>query len=283
MGIFRGVGGTGESSSDSTINATTGIVFEGATADAHETTLTVTDPTADRTITLPNATGTVTLDGVASTLTSKTITSGTLGSDLAAGFDLASAHDITIRAGGRAMVKTDIAVACPPGTYARIAPRSGLAFKFGIDVGAGVIDADIEVAIGGDDDAVELFDAAGAQCQSEGIAIFDGGTDGGGEADVYAGAGGGGHQAIDNRCGVIGDWEHASIFLGLRGHATPSEPFDGVARLETMKCSEKLTAAAGVFLHQFSWFEAGMGHVTTPAAGDADFRQEMRGRFEEGD
>jgi len=65
--------------------ATGGIQFEGATADAFETTLTVTDPTADRTITLPNATGTVTLDGVASTLTSKTITSGTLGSDLAAG------------------------------------------------------------------------------------------------------------------------------------------------------------------------------------------------------
>ena len=37
------------------------IVFEGATADAHETTLTVTDPTADRTITFPDATGTVAL------------------------------------------------------------------------------------------------------------------------------------------------------------------------------------------------------------------------------
>jgi len=61
------------------------IVFEGSSADTNETTLTVTDPTADRTITLPNATGTVTLDEVASTLTSKTITSGTLGSDLAAG------------------------------------------------------------------------------------------------------------------------------------------------------------------------------------------------------
>jgi len=65
--------------------ATGGIQFEGTTADAFETTLTVVDPTADRTITLPNATGTVTLDGVASTLTSKIITSGTLGSDLAAG------------------------------------------------------------------------------------------------------------------------------------------------------------------------------------------------------
>ena len=38
-----------------------GVIFEGATADAYETTLTVVDPTADRTITLPNATGTVAL------------------------------------------------------------------------------------------------------------------------------------------------------------------------------------------------------------------------------
>jgi hypothetical protein len=37
------------------------IIFEGATADAYETTLAVVDPTADRTITLPNASGTVAL------------------------------------------------------------------------------------------------------------------------------------------------------------------------------------------------------------------------------
>jgi len=41
----------------------TSIIFEGATADAYETTLTVTDPTADRTITLPNVTGTVITTG----------------------------------------------------------------------------------------------------------------------------------------------------------------------------------------------------------------------------
>ena len=35
------------------------IIFEGATADAYETTLTVTDPTADRTVTIPNVTGTL--------------------------------------------------------------------------------------------------------------------------------------------------------------------------------------------------------------------------------
>jgi len=49
------------------------IIFEGATADAHETTLTVEEPTADRTITLPNATGTVVLAAVAQTLTNKTM------------------------------------------------------------------------------------------------------------------------------------------------------------------------------------------------------------------
>ena len=43
-----------------TLNAGS-MVFEGATADSHETTLAVTDPTADRTITLPDATGTVAL------------------------------------------------------------------------------------------------------------------------------------------------------------------------------------------------------------------------------
>ena len=49
---------SGTSTSGMSIGAN-GIVFEGATADAHETTLTVVDPTADRTITLPNETGTL--------------------------------------------------------------------------------------------------------------------------------------------------------------------------------------------------------------------------------
>ena len=43
------------------------IVFEGATADAHETTHTVTDPTADTTITLPNETGTLITSASAAT------------------------------------------------------------------------------------------------------------------------------------------------------------------------------------------------------------------------
>ena len=54
------------------------IVFEGSTVDAYETTLTVVDPTADRTITLPNATGTVVLKDTVDTLTNKTLTSPTI-------------------------------------------------------------------------------------------------------------------------------------------------------------------------------------------------------------
>ena len=49
------------------------IVFEGATADAHETTLTVVDPTADRVITFPDATTTVVGTDATQTLTNKTI------------------------------------------------------------------------------------------------------------------------------------------------------------------------------------------------------------------
>jgi len=49
-----------------TMSANNAVVFEGATADAHETTLTVVDPTADRTITLPNQSGTVPVLAVAS-------------------------------------------------------------------------------------------------------------------------------------------------------------------------------------------------------------------------
>ena len=56
----------------------TKIVFEGATDDAYETTLVVTDPTADRTITLPNVTGTVSLLTNTETLTNKTLTAPTI-------------------------------------------------------------------------------------------------------------------------------------------------------------------------------------------------------------
>mgnify|MGYP003386127022 CR=1 FL=1 len=64
------------------------------------------------------------------------------------GFDLSSAYDATIPARGKALVKTDIAIAIPESTYARVAPRSGLAHKHSIDVGAGVIDYDYRGNVG---------------------------------------------------------------------------------------------------------------------------------------
>ena len=58
---FRNTGGT--MTGDLTLAEDVEIIFEGATDDAHETKLTVADPTADRTITLPNVTGTVITTG----------------------------------------------------------------------------------------------------------------------------------------------------------------------------------------------------------------------------
>jgi len=56
----------------------TKITFEGATDDAYETILAITDPTADRTITFPDATGTVVTTTATQTLTNKTLTSPTI-------------------------------------------------------------------------------------------------------------------------------------------------------------------------------------------------------------
>jgi cytoskeletal protein CcmA (bactofilin family) len=53
------VAGTTTTVDTVTMNAANAVVFEGATADAHETTLTIVDPTADRTINLPNVSGTI--------------------------------------------------------------------------------------------------------------------------------------------------------------------------------------------------------------------------------
>ncbi|KAK1402750.1 hypothetical protein POM88_002355 [Heracleum sosnowskyi] len=71
-----------------------------------------------------------------------------MGSPLSAGYDLSSASEIKVPARGKALVPTDLIIAVPEGTYARIAPRSGLAWKHSIDVGAGVIDADYRGPVG---------------------------------------------------------------------------------------------------------------------------------------
>ncbi|EHS62970.1 hypothetical protein PGT21_050360 [Puccinia graminis f. sp. tritici] len=72
----------------------------------------------------------------------------TRGSKFAAGYDLYASKDTTILKGGRAVVPTDITIAVPPSTYGRVAPRSGLAVKHGINTGAGVIDEDYRGPVG---------------------------------------------------------------------------------------------------------------------------------------
>ena len=80
---------------------TSSIVFEGSTDDSNETTLTVTDPTADRTITLPNLTGTVSLITATETLTNKTLTTPVIAEiDSGSTITLDATTDIVLDADG---------------------------------------------------------------------------------------------------------------------------------------------------------------------------------------
>jgi len=65
----------------------------------------------------------------------------------AAGYDLCSARNVVIDPRGKACVFTDLQIAVPSGTYGRIAPRSGLAWKHHIDVGAGFKRAKISLLL----------------------------------------------------------------------------------------------------------------------------------------
>jgi dUTP pyrophosphatase len=64
------------------------------------------------------------------------------GSANAGGLDIYSVEKLIIKSGERKTIRTGLALAIPNEYYGRIAPRSGLALKFGIDVLAGVIDSD---------------------------------------------------------------------------------------------------------------------------------------------
>jgi dUTP pyrophosphatase len=59
----------------------------------------------------------------------------------AAGHDLYSTEDTIIGNGKRKLINTGLKIKIPTNTFAKIAPRSGLAVR-GIDVGAGIIDED---------------------------------------------------------------------------------------------------------------------------------------------
>tara|TARA_Y100001963_G_scaffold42817_1_gene60001 strand:+ start:4428 stop:6788 length:2361 start_codon:yes stop_codon:yes gene_type:complete len=79
------------------------IIFEGATDNSYETTVTVTDPTADRTITIPDATDTLVGRGTTDTLTNKTLTSPTItGATIDLGANLVMAGNTIIFEGSTA-------------------------------------------------------------------------------------------------------------------------------------------------------------------------------------
>ena len=84
------------------------IQFEGATDNAFETTLTVTDPSADNTLSLPDVTGTLVSTGDTGTVTSTMIADGTI-----ANADISSTAEIAVSklANGtaRQLLQTDVA------------------------------------------------------------------------------------------------------------------------------------------------------------------------------
>ena len=87
----------------------------------------------------------------------------TRGSCGAVGYDLYN-HEPTTRLlpGERKVFKTGVSVALPPGTYGRVAPRSGMTVKYGVHVGAGVIDPDYTGEVG-----VVLFNLSDEQITIE--------------------------------------------------------------------------------------------------------------------
>lgn len=64
-----------------------------------------------------------------------------------AGYDLSACMEDVVPAGGWKAIETGVVVQFPSNCYLRIAPRSGLAFKKGLDVFAGVIDSDYRATI----------------------------------------------------------------------------------------------------------------------------------------
>ena len=79
-----------------------------------------------------------------------------------AGYDLYSKEDGSILPNSRKLIDTGIKMEIPVGFYGRIAPRSSLALKYGIDVGGGVIDSDyrgkIKVLLFNHGDKIYKFD-----------------------------------------------------------------------------------------------------------------------------
>lgn len=101
------------------------------------------------------------------------------GTDWSAGADLSCLEAFTLEPGERKVVSTGLIVEIPPGWYGRVAPRSGLAVRHGIDTLAGIVDPDFRgelmVVIVNHGDATVSFGAGEriAQLVIERAAICD--------------------------------------------------------------------------------------------------------------
>jgi len=101
------------------------------------------------------------------------------GSINSCGLDIHSIESLTINVGERVVIHTGLAVEIPIGYYGRLAPRSGLALKNGIDLMGGVIDADyrgevmcLMINLGSEDMKINIGDRI-AQLIIEKVAILD--------------------------------------------------------------------------------------------------------------
>ena len=102
---------TGTLNVTSNIEVGSNIIFEGSTADAYETTITVTDPTADRTITVPNITGTLVTTGDTGTvnatmLSDNSVTLAKMADDAVGSAELLSLSTLLIKNSSGTTLKT---------------------------------------------------------------------------------------------------------------------------------------------------------------------------------
>tara|TARA_Y100000114_G_scaffold156995_1_gene186470 strand:+ start:1427 stop:2365 length:939 start_codon:yes stop_codon:yes gene_type:complete len=78
--LYTQLGGDSSTLSTKVTIVDSAVIFEGVSADSHETKLIAVDPTADRVVSIPNATGAIVLDVATQTLTNKTLNAPTISS-----------------------------------------------------------------------------------------------------------------------------------------------------------------------------------------------------------